>query len=31
VRLFEDSMRMAGDLLTIRRNARQGVYSPVPR
>jgi len=26
VRLFDDSMRMAVDLLTIRRNARRGVY-----
>ena len=27
VRLFEDSLRMAGDLLSIRRNARQGLYT----
>jgi len=32
VRLFDDSMKMAYDLLTIRRNARRGVYdAPIPQ
>ena len=32
VQLFNDSMKMAVDLLTIRRNARRGVYdAPVPQ
>jgi dolichyl-phosphate beta-glucosyltransferase len=26
VRIFQDSIKMASDLLTIRRNARQGLY-----